>query len=63
MENGNGEDNMVTMYKILVVGDAGVGKTAFIRRYCDDVFVEPYVPTVGIDFMTKTLTRYFIVCF
>ena len=63
MENGNGEDKMTTRYKTLVVGDAGIGKTAFVMRYRNDTFVEAYVPTVGIDFIKKTLTRYFIVCF
>jgi len=36
-------------YKIIVVGDSGVGKTAIIRRYIDRVFHNDYLTTIGID--------------
>ena len=52
---------MSVSYKFLIVGDAGVGKTAFLSRYCDDSFSEKYIPTVGIDFRKKTVSRYVIV--
>ncbi|CAM9641098.1 unnamed protein product [Pylaiella littoralis] len=38
--------------KILVVGDAGVGKTSVIQRYINNSF-GPKVPTVGVDFFIK----------
>lgn len=52
---------MSVSYKFLIVGDAGVGKTAFLSRYCDDSFSEKYISTVGIDFRKKTVSRYLIV--
>ena len=43
------------MFKVLVVGNAGVGKTACIFRYCENTFISGYVSTVGIDFKVKTV--------
>ena len=49
--------NFDYMYKILIVGNSGVGKTAFLMRYCDDTFSQSFVATVGIDFKVKTMYR------
>jgi len=47
-------------YKILIVGNSGAGKSAFLTRYTDDSFVSAFVPTVGIEFKAKTLSRWAI---
>lgn len=52
-----GDANFDYMYKILIVGNSGVGKTAFLTRYCDDTFSQSFVATVGIDFKVKTMYR------
>ena len=49
--------NFDSMFKILIVGNSGVGKTAFLARYTEDTFVSSYVATVGIDFKVKMLSR------
>lgn len=36
-------------FKILVVGDGGVGKTAFIRRHRTGVFESNYLATTGVE--------------
>lgn len=41
--------------KIPMVGRSGVGKTAFMRRFCDGKFDSSYTATVGIDFGVKTV--------
>jgi small GTP-binding protein len=41
--------------KLIVVGDAGVGKTALARRYAEGKFDETYVLTLGVDFFTKVV--------
>ena len=44
-------------YKILFVGDSCVGKTSFINKYCDGVFTNSFIATVGIDLKVKRLER------
>ena len=45
-----------TLIKIVIVGDAQVGKTSLLQRYVNDIFPEEYLPTIGVDFMIKTLS-------
>jgi len=45
------------MFKIVFVGDSGVGKTSLTRRYCEDRFDERARSTVGIDFTARTTER------
>lgn len=40
--------------KILTLGNANVGKSCFVKRYCEDRFVMKYIPTIGIDYGVKT---------
>ena len=43
------------VFKILIAGDGGVGKTTLLRRYIDGVFDESTIQTVGVDFFIKEL--------
>ena len=45
------------IFRVCIIGDAGVGKTSILTRYCDDVFRENYVNTIGVDFRVITLKR------
>src|SRR5690348_3434657 len=43
------------LYKVLVVGDVGTGKTAWIQRLVKDTFSSGAPkPTIGVDFSLKT---------
>jgi small GTP-binding protein len=42
------------MFRICIVGDANVGKTSLLTRYCDGVFKEAYNNTIGVDFRVIT---------
>lgn len=44
-------------YKVIIVGEATVGKTSFVQRYVNDVFREDYKGTVGVDFAMKVLWK------
>ena len=39
--------------KLLILGDAAVGKTSLINQYVSNSFAESYISTVGIDFKEK----------
>ena len=41
------------VYKILLLGDSEVGKSCFLMRYSDNVFVENYMATIGLDYKLK----------
>lgn len=55
-ENGDGTEEQ-TMYKLVLVGNSNVGKTAFLWRYTGKAFEPAYKATVGIDFMPKIVER------
>ena len=42
-------------YKIVVVGDVGVGKTSIIQRYVHNNFTSNYKSTIGVDFALKVV--------
>ncbi len=43
------------IFKILIAGNASVGKTSLLRRYVDGKFDESSIMTVGVDFFTKEI--------
>jgi GTPase SAR1 and related small G proteins len=43
------------LIKILILGDMGVGKTSLMLRYVDDQFSERHMPTIGVEFRSKTV--------
>ena len=48
-------------FKIVLVGDGGVGKTSIVQRYTKDQFIEEYDPTISIDFDVKTFEEPFFI--
>ena len=44
------------LFRIMILGDAGVGKTCLLQRFCDEEFRHSHVYTIGIDFKMKTLS-------
>lgn len=41
-------------FKVVVVGDSGVGKTNLIKRFINDTFNKDSKATVGVEFLSKT---------
>lgn len=42
------------LFKILLIGDSGVGKTSILLRFTDDSYSESFLSTIGVDFKIKT---------
>ncbi|XP_072588478.1 ras-related protein Rab-13 isoform X3 [Vulpes vulpes] len=43
------------LFKLLLIGDSGVGKTCLIIRFAEDSFNNTYISTIGIDFKIRTV--------
>ncbi|KAL0270587.1 UNVERIFIED_CONTAM: hypothetical protein PYX00_007945 [Menopon gallinae] len=43
------------LFKLLLIGDSGVGKTCILFRFSDDAFNTSFISTIGIDFKIKTV--------
>jgi small GTP-binding protein len=43
------------IFKVVIFGDSGCGKTTLRKRFITDVFVSNSHQTIGVDFETKTL--------
>lgn len=41
--------------KVVIVGDAGTGKSNITTRFTQDSFTDSYISTIGVDFSIKTL--------
>ena len=45
-----------SQYKVLMLGDSGVGKSSIILRFTNDKFTANFLPTIGIDFKAKMMS-------
>lgn len=43
------------LFKLLLIGDSGVGKTCVLLRFCDSAFSTTFISTIGIDFKIRTI--------
>ncbi len=50
------EDNIAIILNVIIIGDAGVGKTNLVSRYTKNEYSEDTKSTIGADFSTKIET-------
>lgn len=43
------------LFKIVICGDSGVGKSCLLLRFADQIWINNYIATIGVDFRYKTI--------
>ena len=49
------EPKNLQSFKVVLMGDSGVGKTSIVNRYTKDTFEENILSTAGVCFFSKIL--------
>ena len=49
------DDTYHFLFKIVLIGDAGVGKTCVVQRFKHGIYIERHGNTIGVDFMLRTV--------
>lgn len=44
------------LFKLLLIGDSGVGKSCLLLRFADDNYTDTFISTIGVDFKIKTIS-------
>ena len=49
------EEKKSYVFKLAILGDAGVGKTSLVNQYCENIFKEDYRATMGVHLIKKDI--------
>ena len=52
-EKNNLSKHYDDLFKLVIIGDSGVGKSCILLRFADDTFTDNYYSTIGVDFRFK----------
>lgn len=49
------EESFDFLFKIVMIGDCGTGKSCIVQRFRHGTFIERHCNTIGVDFSMKTV--------
>lgn len=56
MSTGSQEENFDFLFKIVLIGDCGTGKTCVVQRFKAGSYIEKsHASTIGVDFSMKNV--------
>jgi len=53
--NKNKSSDYQYIFKLILIGNSGVGKSSILQRYMNKTFEESYKCTIGVDFLMKSI--------
>ena len=51
----SGDQEYDYLFKLLLIGNSSVGKSSLLFRFCENVWDDNFVPTIGVDFKLKSI--------
>ena len=51
----NSKNDFDFLFKVVLLGESNVEKSALILRSCENFFTESFVSTIGVDFKFKNI--------
>jgi Ras-related protein Rab-1A len=55
METPSANSEYDYLFKLLLIGNSGVGKSCMLMRYAENAFTNNFYNTIGVDFKIKTI--------
>ena len=43
------------LFKVLIIGNSGVGKSCLLLRFAENMFSDNYISTIGVDFKIRKM--------
>ena len=55
----SGDQEYDYLFKLLLIGNSSVGKSSLLFRFVENVWDDSFVPTIGVDFVSKIIYKKF----